>query len=69
MALRAGFVMEQVLGHVSHYRTLRAVLDDEPGTRLRVAQGRLRAEAFTWRQAATELWRLHTRFFEMASAR
>jgi len=30
MTLRAGFVMEQVLGHVSHYRTLRAVLDDEP---------------------------------------
>jgi glycosyltransferase involved in cell wall biosynthesis len=29
-ALRAGFVMEQVLGHVSHYRTLRAILDAEP---------------------------------------
>jgi glycosyltransferase involved in cell wall biosynthesis len=29
-ALRAGFVMEQVLGHVSHYRTLRTVLDAEP---------------------------------------
>ncbi len=27
MTLRASFVMEQVLGHVSHYRTLRAVLD------------------------------------------
>ena len=48
---------------------LRAVLDDGPGTRRRVAQGRLRAEAFTWQHAAAELWRLHTRFFDMASAR
>jgi glycosyltransferase involved in cell wall biosynthesis len=48
---------------------LRAVLDDGPGTRRRVAQGRLRAGAFTWEHAATELWRLHTRFFAMASAR
>jgi glycosyltransferase involved in cell wall biosynthesis len=48
---------------------LRAVLDDGPGTRQRVAQGRLRAEAFTWQHAAAELWRLHTRFFGMASAR
>ncbi|MGH3762312.1 glycosyltransferase family 4 protein [Actinophytocola sp.] len=49
--------------------TLSAVLDDGPGTRRRVEQGRLRAGAFTWHQAATELWRLHTRFFDMASAR
>jgi glycosyltransferase involved in cell wall biosynthesis len=49
--------------------TLRAVLDDGPGTRRRVAQGQLRAAAFTWEHAASELWRLHTRFFEMASAR
>jgi glycosyltransferase involved in cell wall biosynthesis len=49
--------------------TLRAVLDDGPGTERRVAQGRLRAEAFTWQHAAAELWRLHTRFFAMASAR
>jgi glycosyltransferase involved in cell wall biosynthesis len=28
--LRAGFVMEQVLGHVSHYRTLRAAIEREP---------------------------------------
>src|SRR5262249_9757937 len=27
-ALRIGFVMEQVLGHVSHYQTLRRVIDD-----------------------------------------
>jgi glycosyltransferase involved in cell wall biosynthesis len=26
---RAGFVMEQVLGHVSHYRTLRSVIDTD----------------------------------------
>lgn len=49
--------------------TLRAVLDDGPGTSRRVAQGRLRAGAFTWEHVATELWRLHTRFFDMASAR
>jgi hypothetical protein len=28
--LRAGFVMEQVLGHVSHYQTLKRVVDREP---------------------------------------
>ena len=49
--------------------TLRAVLDDAPGTERRVAQGRLRAAAFTWEHAAAELWRLHTRFFDRASAR
>jgi glycosyltransferase involved in cell wall biosynthesis len=49
--------------------TLRAVLDDGAGTRARVAQGRLRAGAFTWQHVASELWRLHTRFFDMASAR
>jgi glycosyltransferase involved in cell wall biosynthesis len=49
--------------------TLQAVLDDTEGTRRRVAQGRLRAEAFTWEHVAAELWRLHTRFFEMASSR
>jgi glycosyltransferase involved in cell wall biosynthesis len=27
---RVGFVMEQVLGHVTHYRTLRGVLEQEP---------------------------------------
>jgi glycosyltransferase involved in cell wall biosynthesis len=32
MPLRVCFVMEQVLGHVSHYRTLRAALDHEQGT-------------------------------------
>ena len=48
---------------------LQAVLDDPAGTQRRVAQGRLRAEAFTWEHVATELWRLHTRFFEMASSR
>ncbi|HWM01941.1 MAG TPA: glycosyltransferase, partial [Actinophytocola sp.] len=49
--------------------TLRAVLDDPAGTAGRVAQGQLRAEAFTWRHAATELWRLHTRLFDMANVR
>jgi len=49
--------------------TLQAVLEDGPGTRRRVAQGQLRASAFTWEHAAAELWRLHTRLFEMASAR
>jgi glycosyltransferase involved in cell wall biosynthesis len=49
--------------------TLHAVLDDGPGTRERVAQGRLRASAFTWKQVATELWRLHTRLFDIANAR
>jgi glycosyltransferase involved in cell wall biosynthesis len=49
--------------------TLHAVLDDGPGTRERVAQGQLRASAFTWKHVATELWRLHTRLFDMASAR
>jgi glycosyltransferase involved in cell wall biosynthesis len=29
-ALRVGFVMEQVLGHVSHYQTLRGVMAQEP---------------------------------------
>jgi glycosyltransferase involved in cell wall biosynthesis len=28
---RVGFVMEQVLGHVTHYRTLRQILEREPG--------------------------------------
>src|SRR4051812_6831048 len=28
--LRVGFVMEQVLGHVAHYQTLRRVLDRSP---------------------------------------
>jgi glycosyltransferase involved in cell wall biosynthesis len=28
--LRTGFVMEQVLGHVSHYQTLRSVVEHEP---------------------------------------
>jgi glycosyltransferase involved in cell wall biosynthesis len=46
--------------------TLRAVLDDGPGTRRRVAQGLLRAEAFTWTHVAAEMWRLHTRFFNNA---
>jgi glycosyltransferase involved in cell wall biosynthesis len=49
--------------------TLQAVLDDTEGTRRRVEQGKLRAEAFTWEHVAAELWRLHTRFFEMASSR
>ncbi len=49
--------------------TLHAVLDDPAGTRRRVAQGKLRAEAFTWEHVAAELWRLHVRFFETASAR
>jgi len=49
--------------------TLRAVLDDAPGTQRRVAQGQLRAAAFTWEHAAAELWRLHTRCFDRASAR
>ena len=30
-ALRVGMVMEQVLGHVSHYLTLRRVFEHEPG--------------------------------------
>jgi glycosyltransferase involved in cell wall biosynthesis len=47
--------------------TLRAVLDDGPGTRRRVEQGLLRAEAFTWAHVAAEMWRLHTRFFAMAN--
>jgi glycosyltransferase involved in cell wall biosynthesis len=49
--------------------TLAAVLDDASGTQRRVAQGRLRAQAFTWQHAAAELWRLHIRFFDRASAR
>lgn len=48
---------------------LRAVLDDPASTARRVVDGRSRAEAFTWSHAATELWRLHTRFFEMASVK
>jgi glycosyltransferase involved in cell wall biosynthesis len=49
--------------------TLHAVLDDASGTARRIDQGRLRAAAFTWQHAAAELWRLHTRFFDRASAR
>jgi glycosyltransferase involved in cell wall biosynthesis len=48
---------------------LTGVLADGAGTAARVEQGRLRAAAFTWQHAATELWRLHTRFFELADAR
>jgi glycosyltransferase involved in cell wall biosynthesis len=48
---------------------LRAVLDDPASTARRVADGRSRAQAFSWTHAAAELWRLHTRFFEMASVR
>jgi glycosyltransferase involved in cell wall biosynthesis len=48
---------------------LRAVVDDPGSTAIRVAAGRSRAQAFSWNHAATELWRLHTRFFEIASAR
>ncbi|TDV36836.1 glycosyltransferase involved in cell wall biosynthesis [Actinophytocola oryzae] len=45
------------------------VVSEPTSTAERVAQGRLRAEAFTWEHAATELWRLHVRFFDMANAR
>jgi glycosyltransferase involved in cell wall biosynthesis len=45
------------------------VVDQPAATAERVAQGRLRAAAFTWEHAATELWRLHVRFFDMANAR
>jgi len=48
---------------------LREVVSETVGTAARVAQGQLRASAFTWEHAATELWRLHVRFFEMANAR
>ncbi|MCT2586228.1 glycosyltransferase family 4 protein [Actinophytocola gossypii] len=48
---------------------LRAVLDDPASTARRVESGRSRAQAFTWGHAAAELWRLHTRFFAMASVR
>jgi glycosyltransferase involved in cell wall biosynthesis len=48
---------------------LREVVNESVATAERVAQGQLRANAFTWEQAATELWRLHVRFFDMANAR
>jgi glycosyltransferase involved in cell wall biosynthesis len=48
---------------------LREVVDSSVATSERVAQGLLRAAAFTWEHAAAELWRLHVRFFDMANAR
>jgi glycosyltransferase involved in cell wall biosynthesis len=48
---------------------LREVVTASVATAERVAQGRQRAAAFTWEHAAAELWRLHVRFFDMASAR
>jgi glycosyltransferase involved in cell wall biosynthesis len=48
---------------------LREVVTSSAATAERVAQGLLRAAAFTWEHAATELWRLHMRFFAMANAR
>jgi glycosyltransferase involved in cell wall biosynthesis len=47
---------------------LREVVGNPAATAERVAQGQLRAAAFTWEHAATELWRLHVRFFELANA-
>ncbi|HEX6352487.1 glycosyltransferase family 1 protein [Actinophytocola sp.] len=48
---------------------LRNVVSETVATAERVAQGQLRAAAFTWEHAATELWRLHVRFFDRANAR
>jgi glycosyltransferase involved in cell wall biosynthesis len=48
---------------------LSEVVSQTVATAERVAQGQLRAAAFTWEHAATELWRLHVRFFDMANAR
>jgi glycosyltransferase involved in cell wall biosynthesis len=48
---------------------LREVVNESVATAERVAQGQLRAAAFTWEHAAAELWRLHVRFFDMANAR
>jgi len=48
---------------------LAEVVNGSVATAERVAQGQLRAAAFTWEHAAVELWRLHTRFFDMANAR
>jgi len=48
---------------------LHEVVTQPAATAERVAQGRMRAAAFTWEHAATELWRLHVRFFDMANAR
>lgn len=48
---------------------LREAVSGTAATAERVAAGRLRAAAFTWEHAATELWRLHVRFFDMANAR
>jgi glycosyltransferase involved in cell wall biosynthesis len=48
---------------------LSEVVNASVATAERVAQGQLRAAAFTWEHAAAELWRLHVRFFAMANAR
>jgi glycosyltransferase involved in cell wall biosynthesis len=48
---------------------LREVVTESVATAERVAQGQLRAAAFTWEHAAAELWRLHVRFFDMANKR
>jgi glycosyltransferase involved in cell wall biosynthesis len=54
----------ETLAHALH-----EAVTEPSATAERVAQGRLRAAAFTWDHAATELWRLHVRFFDMANAR
>jgi glycosyltransferase involved in cell wall biosynthesis len=48
---------------------LNEVVSETIATAERVAQGQQRAAQFTWEHAATELWRLHVRFFDMANAR
>jgi glycosyltransferase involved in cell wall biosynthesis len=48
---------------------LHEVVHEPTATAERVTQGRQRAAQFTWEHAAAELWRLHTRFFDMANAR
>jgi glycosyltransferase involved in cell wall biosynthesis len=50
-------------------RALHRVVSSTAATAERVAQGRLRADAFTWEHAAAELWRLHVRFFAAANTR
>lgn len=48
---------------------LQEVVSETVATAARVTQGQQRAAAFSWEHAATELWRLHVRFFDMANTR
>ncbi|HYQ65529.1 glycosyltransferase family 1 protein [Actinophytocola sp.] len=48
---------------------LHEAVSESATTAERVAQGRLRAAQFSWEHAASELWRLHVRFFDLANTR